>query len=348
MRLIELTKEERAELIRQHRYQGDDAKAADKIKAILLLDDGYSRQEVARILLRDEDTITRWKETYKARKSLSGWFDEDYSGYSGKLGPEQLKAVETYVEGNIIISARRVQHWIEDQFGVVYSLSTVQALLHRLGFTYKQSKPYPSKLDVGAQEIFKQMYEEALGDLKDSVTVLFADAAHPQHNTNPTGVWVKKGQEKWIPSNTGRRHLNINGAYNPANQDVIVHEDTVVNAQTTIKLFEKVEAAYPEQDTIYLFVDNAPYYRSQVLAEYVKTSRIELVFLPAYSPNLNLIERLWKFLKKKVINTHYYPTFQEFKQAVMGFLEEIHLYKDELRQAIGTKMRLIKPLPLAA
>src|SRR5580693_10699367 len=142
MRLIELSEEDRAELIRQHRYQGDDAKSADKIKAILLLDDGYSRQEVARILLRDEDTITRWKETYKTRKSLSGWFDEDYPGYAGKLGPVQLKAVETYVEGTIVISAHTVQQWIEAQYGIAYSLSAVQALLHRLGFTYKQSKPY--------------------------------------------------------------------------------------------------------------------------------------------------------------------------------------------------------------
>jgi transposase len=125
---------------------------------------------------------------------------------------------------------------------------------------------------------------------------------------------------------------------------VIIHEDTVVNAQTTIQLFKKVEETYSQADTIYLFVDNAPYYRSQVLAEYVKSSRIELVFLPAYSPNLNLIERLWKWMKKKVINTFYYPTFCEFKQAVMGLFENVHDYKDELRQTIGTKMRLIKPL----
>lgn len=348
MKLIELTSEERAELIRQHRFQGDDAKAADKIKAILLLDEGYSRQQVAHILLRDEDTITRWRDTYQKRQSLAKWFDEDYLGYAGKLGQEALQAVSAYVEDSVITSAQQVQSWIEERFQVSYSLSAVQALLNRLGFTYKQSKPYPSKLDVEAQEAFKQMYEAAEAHLKETVVVLFADAAHPQHNTHPTGVWVKKGQDKWIPSNTGRKHLNLNGAYNPHNQDVIIHEDSVVNAQTTIKLFEKVEAAYPTADTIYLFADNAPYYRSQVLSEYVKTSRIELVFLPAYSPNLNLIERLWKFLKKKIINTHYYPTFQEFKAAVMHFFGEIHLYKEELRQAIGTKMRLIQPQPLTA
>jgi transposase len=346
MRLIELTEAERAELVKQHRYQGDDAKAADKIKAILLLADGYSRQKVSRILLRDEDTITRWKETYKTRKTISDWFDEDYTGYGGKLSAEQLKAVETQVENNIVQSAQTVQQWIQTQFTVSYSISGIHALLHRLGFTYKQSKPYPSKMDSEAQELFKEMYETAEGHLKEGVVVLFADAVHPQHNTHSVGVWVKKGEDKWIPSNTGRKHLNINGAYNPHTQDVVIHEDKVVNAQTTIHLFEKVETAYPLANTIYMFVDNAPYYRSQLLAEYVKTSKIELVFLPGYSPNLNLIERLWKFLKRKVINTHYYESFPEFKQAILDFFDNIHEYKNDLKQAIGTKMRLIHPQPL--
>lgn len=347
MRLIELTEAERADLVRQHRYQGDDAKAADKIKAILLLADGYSRQEVSRILLRDEDTITRWKETYKTRKTLSDWFDEDYTGYAGKLSIEQLKAVETHVENNVVLSAQSVQQWIQTQFTVSYSVNGVHALLRRLGFTYKQSKPFPSKMDAEAQGLFKEMYEAAEAHLKEGVVVLFADAVHPQHNTQSVGMWIKKGEEKWIPSNTGRKHLNINGAYNPHTQDVVIHEDKVVNAQTTIQLFEKIEAAYPLANTIYLFIDNAPYYRSQLLAEYVKTSKIELVFLPAYSPNLNLIERLWKFLKRKVINIHYYETFLEFKQAFLDFFDNIHEYKNELKQAIGTQMRLIHPQPLA-
>jgi|SRR5579871_1608676 len=348
MRLIKLSQKERTELICQHRHQGDDAKAADKIKAILLLDEGYSRQQVAHILLRDEDTITRWKETYKTRHSLADWFNEDYSGYPGKLGAEQLKAVEAHVESSIIVSAQSVGQWIEKKYGVTYGLNGLHALLHRLGFTYKQSKPYPSKLDEEAQALFKEMYESAYEQKQENVTVLFVDAVHPQHNTTPTGVWVKKGQEKWIPTNTGRKRLNLNGAYNPDNQDVIIHEDEVVNAQTTIRLFEKIEATYPEQDTIYTIVDNAKYFRSELLAEYTKTSKIKMIFLPTYSPNLNLIERLWRFLRAKIIKVKYYPTFLEFKTAIMNFFERIHEYKDELIQAIGNIMHLIHPLPVAA
>ena len=83
MRLIDLTKKEREELTSAHRCQGGNSKAADKIKAILLLADGYSRREVSHILLRDEDTIGRWRDDYKRRKSLSDWLNEDYPGYPG-------------------------------------------------------------------------------------------------------------------------------------------------------------------------------------------------------------------------------------------------------------------------
>lgn len=348
MRLIELSPDERAELIRQHRHQVDDAKSADKITAILLLDKGYSRKEVSEVLLRDEDTITRWRDTYKNRTTLINWYNEDLPGYMGRFNAAQLGEIETYVQEGLIVSAQSVQGFIQEKYGLTYSISGLHALLHRLGFTYKQTRLYPSKMDVSAQETFKRLYEVAESHLKDNAAILFVDASHPQHNTHPTGVWVKKGQEKWVPSNSSRNHLNLNGAYNPHNQDVIIHEDTVVNAQTTLELFNKIEEAYPEKDIIYLITDNAPYYRSQVVAEYVKTSKIQLVFLPPYSQNLNLIERLWKFMKKKVINTFYYPTFAEFKSTVLDFFSEIELYKTELKQFIGTKMRLINPQPALA
>lgn len=120
------------------------------------------------------------------------------------------------METHLVLSAQTVQQWIETEYKVSDSVSGIHALLHRLGFTYKQSKPYPSKMDTEAQALFKQMYEAAEAQLKEGVIVLFGDAVHPQHNTQSVGMWIKKGQEKWIPSNSGRKHLNINGAYQSA------------------------------------------------------------------------------------------------------------------------------------
>lgn len=344
MKLHGLTEEERAELYRVHRHQGYDSKAADKIKAILMLDAGYTQQEISKILLRDEDTITRWKKTYHNRKSLMDWLDDEYPGYLGKLTQEQLSQVDAFVETNLVQSAEAVQRYILEQFQVSYTLSGVQALLHRLEFVYKQTTHYPSKMNPEKQAWFKKMYELAEQNLAKDTVIVFLDGVHPQHNTAHTRVWVKKGQNKFIPANTGRAHLNLNGAYNPHQGEVVIHESETINAETTIELFKKLLDRYKGKKKILAICDNAPYYRSKKVKAFLWDSRIQLEFLPPYSPNLNLIERLWKMMKKKIINLCYYETFDEFKKAVLGFFENFDEYKEEAKRFIGIKLRLIQPL----
>ena len=141
--------------------------------------------------------------------------------------------------------------------------------------------------------------------------------------------------------NTGRKQININGAINIDNYEVVAREDERINAQSTIELFKQIEEAYPSASNIYVIADNARYYRAQIVSEYLKTSRIQFKFLPPYSPNLNLIERLWKFLKKKVINSYYYESYDIFKKTVMNFFENIKDYHDELQTLLTEKFQLI-------
>jgi transposase len=100
---------------------------------------------------------------------------------------------------------------------------------------------------------------------------------------------------------------------------VLIQEDRTLNAKSTIQFFQKIEEAYPFKRKIHVFCDNAPYYRNKEVREYLKNSKIALHFLPPYSPNLNPIERLWKWMKERVIYNAYYEHFEEFKAAVLGF-----------------------------
>ncbi len=127
------------------------------------------------------------------------------------------------------------------------------------------------------------------------------DATHPHHNPVAGYGWIKRGQDREIQSNTGRQRLNINGAINTASLQAIVRYDDTINAQSTIQLFQQIEAHHPTAAWIYINIicDNARYYRSQLINDYLNDSKIKLVFLPPYAPNLNLIERYLKFFKKK-------------------------------------------------
>jgi len=79
--------------------------------------------------------------------------------------------------------------------------------------------------------------------------------------------------------------------------------------------FKKIEGAYPKKTTVYVFCDNARYYRNREIQEYLKTSKIKLLLLPPYSPNLNPIERLWKWMKERVLSNTYYADFNPSLQA---------------------------------
>jgi transposase len=95
--------------------------------------------------------------------------------------------------------------------------------------------------------------------------------------------------------------------------------DDTIDAASTIALFQQLEQVYAVATWIYVICDNARYYRSKAVQEYIKDSRIKLVFLPPYAPNLNLIERLWKFFKKEVLYNRYYESFDGFHKACEDF-----------------------------
>lgn len=130
----------------------------------------------------------------------------------------------------------------------------------------------------------------------------FMDAVHPQHNTHTIKAWLPKGKATYTLTNTGRNRLNINGLYNPYTQETIVTYHQTINAQAAIETFEKLKQQCANKENIYVIADNAKYYVSKVLKGYLlENPNIKLIHLPSYSPNLNLIERLWKFLRKEVI-----------------------------------------------
>ncbi len=136
-------------------------------------------------------------------------------------------------------------------------------------------------------------FEKLLADLPENAAIFFTDAVHPQHNTRSSYGWIAKGKEKEILSVSARKRVNINGAFSvQAPEEVIIVEAESINAENTWELYQKIETAHPEKEKIYVICDNARYHRNKDLQTKLQSSRIVQIFLPAYSPNLNLIERL--------------------------------------------------------
>lgn len=135
----------------------------------------------------------------------------------------------------------------------------------------------------------------------------------------------------FIKSPSGRKRFNVLGALNAITHEVItVTNETYINAESVCQLLRKL-AALDLNMPITLVLDNAKYQKCQPVKELAGTLGIELLYLPSYSPNLNLIERLWKLVKKRCLYSKYYPEFSQFKAAISDFIEQAHLtHKQEL------------------
>lgn len=318
-----------------------DKRKADRIKLILLLHKGFTQKEVAEILLLDEDTITKWKHYFLNRKDNLSWYEDNYVPYWGKLSSVQMSHIRQYCANFHVQTKHEIHQYIKTIIRVNYDLSSVQKLVNRIGLSHQKLHRLPGKVDVAKQVIFAEKYEETVSQLTDNQAILFIDAVHPQHNTTPSKIWSKVGESRWINSNTGRERLNINGAYNPFSQDVIVRQDKTINGLSTIALLEQITVFYKDKKKeLLIFADNGRANKSELIKDWIsQQSLIKIIYLPPYSPNLNLIERLWKFMRKNVINTRYYPELKDFKKAINDFFDNIDDYKQDLKTFIGLKFQ---------
>ena len=316
-----------------------DKRQADRVKAVVALAKGWSAAQVAAILLFDEKTSRHYFDRYQ-QGGVPALLEDHYPGAEPKLDEHQTKELDQYLQEHLLPDAKAVIAYIQRQYKVEYSVSGVTDLLHRLGFSYKKPTHVPGKQDPAQQEAFVQKYERLKARKGKKDPIYFADATHPQHNSIPAYGWIKKGQEKELKANCGRQRLNINGAINLETREPMVRFYATINAQSAMDLFARLEARHPRAKVIYVIVDNARYYRSRVLKQALKGTKIKLIFLPPYSPNLNLIERFWKFFKKKVLNNQYYETFAEFEQACKNFFRQWKTYLPELQTLLTEKFHI--------
>lgn len=178
------------------------------------------------------------------------------------------------------------------------------------------------------------------------IIVLNFDPMHQTHNNENGHGWQEKGKEgtKTVKSNTGRRRLNILGAINMENLDIVPFITEENCHKETIKVFlDEVKSTYPKAKEIKIFLDNARYQRNYEVMEYAEDLNITLEFMPPYSPNLCLIERLWKLFKKKVIKNTYYESFDEFFTFVVTFFskENWQIILPELQDLLTLKFEII-------
>jgi transposase len=343
-----LTDVERRALVKLARDGLAEHRVARRANALILLDKGWSCEQVAAALLLDDDTVRQWYGVYE-RAGLGGLSNFGHEGSSCRLTAEQQTALTAWITTKLPRSTQKVGAWLKKKFDVDYSHAGLIALLHRLGFEYCKPRKIPRHLDEQRQQAFIDHYENLLNSLDPDEAVVFVDAVHPTHQVRPAGCWVPKGTTVAVEQTTGRQSLNIHGAINLETGQTQMLAVKNVTAISTIDLLKAIEAAHRGMRRIHVFLDNATYHHAHIVRDWLRRpgARCVLHFIPSYCPHLAPIERCWGLMHAHVTHNRDYKNFWQFRTAILTFLRRtIPKHWDQFRDRITDNFRVISPVNL--
>jgi transposase len=328
---IKLTEQNKKELESRHRVERD-GRVRDRIKAVLLKSEGWTNAMIGQALRIHVDTVGHHLQDWQREQKLK----PENGGSQSKLNKQQTQQLEQHIQATLYTKVRDICAYVAKTFHVQYTVSGMTKWLKEQGFGYKQPKAIPAKADAQQQEAFIESYLNLVADTPPEEPILFMDSVHPTMATKISHGWIKKGQDKPIATTASRTRVNIIGAIELKTMAVISEVDVeTVNAQTVLTLFGKLKQHHPNAPKIHIILDRAGYHRRQQLQDDAKLLNIELHFLPAYSPNLNPIERLWKIMNENVRNNVVFESAKAFRQALSHFFANtIPTIKDTLLSTI--------------
>ena len=224
--------------------------------------------------------------------------------------------------------------------GVTVKKTQMRAYLKKLGIKWRKVGGIPAKVDIAAQQKFHdEQLQPRLEEAKAGKrSVYFMDAAHFVMGAFLGFLWSLT--RVFVRTPSGRQRFNVLGALNAITKKLeMVTNDSYITSIQVCELLKKLAESTTLPITIVL--DNARYQKCALVMELAKKLGIELLWLPTYSPNLNLIERLWKLTKKECLNSKYYTNFALFSGAISTFLTTMgSTHKKELDSLLTLKFQL--------
>jgi transposase len=291
------------------------------MEAVYLKSQGMPHQEICRLTRISENTLRSYLRQYQ-EGGIERLQRTDWAGTTSDLD-DHRRGLEDYFRENPPRSTAEAAAAIERLTGIRRGQTQVRRFLKGMGLKFRKLGMIPAKADADEQAEFldEKLWPRLRQAQRLRRVVCFVDAAHFVHGTFLGYMWCFVRLLVRGPS--GRKRFNVLGAI-----DAITHElttvvnDTVIDAMAVCDLLRKLAARYAGLP-VTLVLDNARYQKCEAVRLLAAELGIELLYLPAYSPNLNLIERLWKFVKKEVLTCRYYEDFARFQGAIVECLEGV-------------------------
>ena len=318
MKKIVLTDIQKETLEYRHK-KARDKRECDRIKAILLRDEGWSTTTIAQALRIHETSVVRYIDDYIRRDKLT----INSGGSTGYLNHQQTQELIAHLCEVTYLHTHQILAHIESEYDIKYTVPGLNKWLHQHGFSYKKPKGVPHNFDEKKQAAFIAHYNQLKSTLSPNEPILFMDAVHPTQATKITAGWIKKGEDKPIKTSGSRTRINVVGAIQLGHLEkaVIRQYNKTVNGDSIVDFLNEVRANYQTSGMLHMVLDGAGYHRNKIVIDKAKKLNIKLHYLPPYSPNLNPIERLWKVMNKYARNSQYFSSTKEFRRRINEFFE---------------------------
>jgi len=218
-------------------------------------------------------------------------------------------------------NAINAQHHIVTKFNKFVSIRTVVRVFHQQKLTLQRPRAIPAKGDVEKQQAFFNTLQLKIQQAKPKDRFFFFDACSVQRSASLTRMWWKIGEQPAIKICGGRERVHILGVLDFTGSKARFQFSETLGAKGFLMLLRGLLTTYPDEK-LYVVLDNARAHHAKIVQEYVKRykDRIELVFLPPYSPKLNPIEKFWQYLREMVTHNTYFEDFEKFKRIITEFL----------------------------
>lgn len=324
----------------------DDPSLNDKHRTKLLVirmhSEGAKNGFIAKCLSLHANTITNYLKEWR-EGGLTAALEDKYYRPSSSMEPF-IACLRCSFNASPVADAKAAVARIEALSGIRLSESQARRTLHKLGMKYRKAAAIPGKCDAQLQFVFYQ--QEMLPRLEQAKRgerkVFFMDAAHFVMGAFIGMLWCFG--RMFVKTSPGRQRYSVLAAIESHSHEIIsITTAGTVSAGLVTQLLDKIRLTHPE-GPITLILDNARYQHCKEVVSHAAGKDIELLFLPTYSPNLNLIERLWKLTKKKCLTNRHYRTFKDFSAAIDDCLLRMsNDYLSELKSLVTLNFQFFTP-----
>ena len=311
-----------------------------KLLAIKMVASDIKREEICSTLDVSRTTLSGYVEQYKSGGLAAALEDRSYRPTSSL--EEHFEAISEAFREDPPASSKEAASLIERICGIRLCASQVRSIMSkRLGMGFRKAGTLPGKGDPQMQmDFFSRELEPRLEQAQDGERhVYFMDASHFLWGSYADYCWCF--ERVWVKSAAGRKRFNALGAVNATTKKMLCnYTEGSVNAETVCSILVDIYNAHPE-GAISVVLDNVPYQHARIVKEIATLLGVELVYLPPYSPNLNLIERAWKHVKKKVLSNRHYETYESFKSAIRQCIEDMNsTMEDEMKSLLTLNFQM--------